>query len=484
MMSDSALRAKAWLSTKTRWWVFCLTIVSVKFLLLAIDPKPELFLGDSMTYIMTGVTGRIPGDRSYFYGYIIRWLALPVSSLLPLLVVQTALGAIIALMVAWICRVFFELPERFAYFFGILCAIDPLHVTWERYVMTETFTICFYTVALQQSFAYLRDRRVGRLVLIQLLSIITIGFRMVFLPVVVAMAVALPLLAFLFPTSVTETVARAGRFGFLRRTQFWQHLSASVLSLFLLDQVYTHTYGFISHREPAHLYDTGYFLLAIWAPAIQPEDAPDPRLAKLIEQGDEFDLRDIWGRAGQRWHPNLLIRRWLRIESDQRKSNEIARQTALNAFRRDPLVVLALAVNTYLEFWKDDQMKAWLPYDLGRGKLANSHLKLLIDRFHWQGQADIANEPQTFVKRYYQAASPYYFFVLLSPLLAFVLLLVTSDKVNAWLLLIHTWMLFAVTLLLSVAPIIRYFEPLSVLTLLIAALIVKSVRLKAETLSR
>src|ERR1051325_10347342 len=151
---------------KTNWWLFCLGIVVLKFALLAIDSAPKLYLGDSISYIWTALTGWIPEDRSYFYGFVIRGLSVWTHSLMPLLIVQAALGAIIAIVLTWICRTSFGLSEKLSYVFGFLCAIDPLQLLWERYVMTETFSLFFYALMLQQSFDYLWRCRLTTMVLI------------------------------------------------------------------------------------------------------------------------------------------------------------------------------------------------------------------------------------------------------------------------------------------------------------------------------
>ena len=430
-----------------------------------------------MAYIWTALSGSIPADRSYFYGFVIRWLSLWNASLVPLLIVQTLLGAAIAIIVGWICWRIFGLPEKIAYLFGFLCAIDPLQLTWERYVMTETFSLFFYALVLQQSFVYLRDRRLTTLLVIQVLSIITIGFRIVFLFVVQPMAVALPLIAFLSQSKRFElaTGARPGLFHFLKRPVFWQHLAASVIALVLLDQGYKYACGFLSHREPAHLHASGYFLLASWAPALQAQDATDSRLAGIIEHGSEFALRDFSSRGKQRFAAGYLVDRWRRAEPDRRKSNEIATETALNALKRNPAAVIDLGTQTYLAFWRGD-MKHFLQWDLGVGTLKDSERRFLAERFHWTGRADVATEPQTFTKWYYVAASPYYFLLLLSPLLSLALLFVATDKPKAWLLFLHAVTMFAVILLLSVGSYMRYFQPISFLILLSIALAVKSYR--------
>jgi len=476
------------LASESNWWVFCVAIVVLKFLLLALDPSPKLFLGDSLSYIWTALSGWIPEDRSYFYGYVIRWLSVWTCSLTSvwtcgltsLLIVQVFLGAVIAITVAWICRAIFSLPERLSYLFGFFCCIDPLQLAWERYIMTETFSLFFYALVLQQSFVYLRDRRITTLVIIQFLSVITIGFRMVFLIVVQVMVFALPLIAFLsgIQRAGTAVAVRSRWHQLLKRTVFWRHLAASVVAMFVFDQGYRHAYGFLAHREPAHLYGSGYFLLSIWAPDLQPQDAPDPRLAEIIQHGGQFRLRNFSLRSSQAHSDGYLIDRWCRAETNRRKSSRIATRTAIHAFRRDPAAIIGLAAKTYFAFWGGRGMERRAKLDLGDWILNDFQRRDLAERFHWEGRADVGSEPQTFTKWYYVAASPYYFVLLLSPLLSLVLLFVARKKAHAWLLFVHTAVMFAGTLLLSIEPITRYLQPLSLLTLLSLALAVTFIRQK------
>jgi len=478
------------------WWLFCLAIVALKFLLLALDPLPKLYLGDSLSYLWTAISGWIPPDRSYFYGYVIRWLSGWTQSLTSLLIVQVFLGAVIAITLAWVCRVMFGLSEALSYFFGFLCAIDPLQLAWERYVMTETFSLFFYALVLQQSFVYLRDRRITTLVVIQCLSIITIGFRMIFLVIVEVMAFALPLIAFLseIKSGETATAVRSGRLRFLNRASFWGHLATSVVAMFLLDQGYKQANGFLSHREPDHLYGTGYFLLAAWAPTLQPQDAADSRLAEIIQHGSEFGLRNPSLRLAQRFTPGCLIDRWRHTETDERKSSQIARRTALNAFLRNPAAVIGLAAKTYFASWSREMMENSAKSDVAfgipedqrqlaalgipkdQGQLAEQQLRSQnAERFHLVlTSADLASNPQTLTKWYYIAGWPYYFVVLLSPLLSFVLLFVAANKACPLLLFVHSAVMFAVTFLLTTYPAPRFLHSLSFLTILILALTVKS----------
>src|SRR5215470_16336961 len=106
------------------WWLFCAFVFAIKLLLLWLDPMPKLFMGDSGSYIWTALTGWIPGDRSYFYGYLVRWLAVWPHSFTPLLVVQALAGAATAIVFALICSRFFEMSNALSFLFGSLCALD------------------------------------------------------------------------------------------------------------------------------------------------------------------------------------------------------------------------------------------------------------------------------------------------------------------------------------------------------------------------
>jgi hypothetical protein len=179
------------------WWIFCFIIFCLKFALLAIDPNPKLFMGDSGSYLWTALSGWIPPDRSILYGFVIRWVSLTTHSLSSLLILQTFLGAGTAILLAVICRLFFFLSNRSSYIAGCVCAIDPIQLVWERYVMTETISLFLYAIMLAVSLSYLRQRRLWQLALVQLLAVFAISFRMSYLLVVQATTVILPLIAFL-----------------------------------------------------------------------------------------------------------------------------------------------------------------------------------------------------------------------------------------------------------------------------------------------
>ena len=126
-------------------------------------------------------------------GTLARGLA---AQFYPLLVIQALASGATAIVFALICSRFFGISKRFSFLFGLMCALDPCQLVWERYVMTETFSLVLYVMVLYWSLAYLRNRRLWQLALVQALSVLLIGFRMSYLLVVQACTILLPLIAF------------------------------------------------------------------------------------------------------------------------------------------------------------------------------------------------------------------------------------------------------------------------------------------------
>src|SRR5436190_195804 len=255
---ESIGRSDGRFSEARGWALFCFLIFALKLLLFAVDPLPKFVMGDSGSYIWTALSGWIPEDRSYFYGYVIRWTSVWPESLTGLLTFQVCLSAIACILLAAICRFIFKLPARWSCLFGFFCALDPLQLLWERYVMTETVSLCLYAFVIFYSCLYLRDRRLRDLALVQVFSVLLIGFRISYLVLVEVNAVILPLIAFApgvltqLRGQPTEDISRWSAF----RVCVGQ-LLISVLLMLLLHSGYKRANGWVSNREPAYLYTTG-----------------------------------------------------------------------------------------------------------------------------------------------------------------------------------------------------------------------------------
>jgi hypothetical protein len=448
------------------WWVFCLVVFTIKFTLLLVDPSPRLFLGDSGAYIWTALTGWIPPDRSYFYGYIIRWLALWPRTFTLLLAIQVLASGATAIAFAIICRRFFEFPRTLSYSFGLLCALDPCQVVWERYVMTEAFSLLIYVLVLYWSLLYLQNHRLWQLAVVQALSVVLIGFRMSYLLVVQVCTLLLPVIAFapnvLFALRDRPNT-RLSRLSALTRSGV--HVIASVTIMFVTHSAYKHVNGLLAGREPAYLYSTGFHLASTWAPALEPTDAPDPRFQELIAHGYQFQLNNPRARNAQHFAQGFLIDRWSKIEKDPKKRDDVAKQTAITALRRRPLQIIDLAVKTYLGYWQIRTIQRYARNDLGYANLTEDDVKTLADRFGFKTVKQIARQPLSLSQLYFVAAWPYYFIVLVSPLICALATWLSRQRSFALLLFVHASILMVTVTGLSPQPCVRYLQPVSILTL-------------------
>ena len=435
------------------WWLFCVLVFAIKLLLLWLDPTPKLFLGDSGSYIWTALTGWIPSDRSYFYGYLVRWLAVWPHSFGPLLSIQALASGATAIVFALICSRFFEMSNRLSFLFGLMCALDPCQLVWERYVMTETFSLLVYVLVLYWSLAYLRDRRLWQLAVVQALSVLLIGFRMSYLLVVQACTILLPLIAFArcgLPALRNRSGARAPEAGVL--TTGLTHVVASIAMMFVMHGAYKYANGWLSNREPAYLYDAGAHLAAVWAPALEPSDARDPRFREIIANGHQFKIKDLHSRNAQQFGKGFLIDRWREIEKDRRKSDRVARETAINALRRRPLEIVGLAVKTYMGYWGIGSIR-WYARERSRlWQVDDDQVKMLAEKFGFRTVKHLPAQPYSLLQRYFLGAWPYYFIVIVSPLVCAFAIWLSRDRAFAFLLFIHASILMVVVTVLSPQP--------------------------------
>jgi hypothetical protein len=235
--------------------------------------------------------------------------------------------------------------------------------------------------------------------------------------------------------------------------------------MFVLHEGYKRTNGWISHRPPAYLHAAGIIQLAVLSPVLEPEDSPDPGLADVIRKGEEFHLKDLNFRDSQRFGPGYLIDRLSTIHPERSGAEKIARKTAMNALRRNPLAVLNLGWRVYSDYWSVAAMKASARSDFGFNNPAKEDLlDLLASRFHLA--IDTKKQTESFLQQWSVAAWPYYFLILLAPLPAAFAVAFRPTRGYAFLLFVH----ITVTLLVSTifgGHTVRYLQPISFATLLV-----------------
>jgi hypothetical protein len=466
--------ANSSLGQDRNWWLFCLLIFVLKFFLLALDPSPKFFMGDSASYLRTSLIGWIPDDRSFFYGYVVRWVSVWSESFTPLLLLQAFLSGVTALVAAMIGRAIFRFPVWLAYAVGFMCALDPLQLVWERYVMTETVSLFLYVLVLYSSFLYLQERRFSYLLFAHLCGVVLIGFRMSFLLMMQFNAVLLPFLAFL--PVITESLR--GRLSWRARLRAGQlpaaHFVVSILAVLALHAGYRQLNGWISHTAPTYLGAAGSHVLAAWGPAIEPEDAPDPRLAEILRQGDEYELKDLTLRNSQLYQGGFLFDRWGQVEKDVERFHQVAKETALNALRRNPLQIFGLGWRTFGGYWNLSDLRNYARIDLGKVDLTPENMTDLAGRFHFAVVLNITGSPPSILQRYFVTSVPYCWVVLLSPLWGLVIFYRNRDWPFALLVLLQLGMILGTSMIFAVAPSLRYLHPASLLTLICCGICVRA----------
>jgi hypothetical protein len=239
--------------------------------------------------------------------------------------------------------------------------------------------------------------------------------------------------------------------------------------MFLLHTGYKQANGWISHRPPAYLHAAGVTLLAFLSPALEPQDSPDPGLADLIRHGDEFGLKNVDLRNTQRFSPGYLIDRFSRLHPERSGAERLARQTAMNALRRNPWAVARIAWHVYAGYWSAATMKQSAESDFSFANPPTDELiALLASRFHLTVQK--GDQTKSVLQWYYLEAWPYYFVLLLAPVLAGIVLCFRSTREFAALLFIHVCVMLTLSVTFG-GQNVRFFQPISFATLLVIAVL-------------
>ncbi len=453
--------------------IFPLLVVTIpltlKGLLLLIDSHPMLYLGDSASYIRTALTGWIPGDRSFTYGFFLRLAAVWPQSLSSLLIVQTLAGVVSSLGLAFILIRFFRVRSWLALLFVGLSAIDPAQLLFERHVMTETLCLLLLVATLTMLLLYLERPGLGRLVAFQLLALGLISMRIAWLPFVTLASVLVPTAGVLwrkkFPTPI-QLPGLNTRFQRSPMPRIILHLVISVSLLFLFHGLYRSLKG-----DRVYLREGGYFLLAAWAPVVKPDDAPDQLSHDVLTEPSQFEIGDPYQRQHQRWAPGGLIPRLRERFGGFYKSNQAAREMAYRAALRDPWGVLSLGWLLYKSYWHGELYRWAMDYDFDHRPLQQDLGNILLT--HFGREASDFSQP-TPIERYYRRARPWFAIILLSPLLCLVALCLVSPSQRP-----YAGLLFAASViglsaicLFALYPSFRYLHQLSWLTLVTTPIVI------------
>jgi hypothetical protein len=448
--------------TNTAWrscLQFALIAVVAKLIFLAADPQIRIFLGDSASYAWTALSGWIPPDRSYSYGFLLRILAVWPHSLVPVLIVQSACGALTACLAAVIAVRYFDASFRTGCAAALLVAIEPLGLVFERFMMTEAVASLILALTTYLALSYLRQRKLLALIFFQLLGILLVSLRLVLLPAMLVAGLALP---------------------FLGSTRWRLRLRDAAISAVLmafLHYSYCSLTGHLSAKEPAYQYSGGSFLLAAWSPAAAPADfyaagLPPELFAKIaLPLGGH-------SREQQRWLPGGIIS--VVVEAvGEKAADQTAKKIALNILERDPLAVMRVVISTVFDYFNLPYVTDAMLQDRGgHREVSAEYRKVFRDNFSFEVMPD--PDQQSAVTYYYTYALPWYWLLLLSPFLLGFMASRKPERRSIYLFLVlESVVLLAGISAMSCRVSVRYLQPLAMPAVL--ALLDLSCRKKRES---
>jgi len=461
----------------TRWTSFIMLVFFVKFLFFCIDPLPMFYLGDSHSYLTTASTGWIPLDRSFVYGFVIRLVAVSAHSLTSLIAFQVFTSGLNAILLAYVLQKFFSVRPTIAFCSGFLCALEPLQLMYERYVLTEALTLFSLVMYIILILHYLKWPRLSLLAALQFVGTVLISFRLSFLPTVIINAILLPLLA--IPVFVTRTypvrefsIAAAVKH-MLSSRQLMRvvalHLVLSLGLTYFFHLGYRHVNGKLSHKPPAYQYQTGNFLLAYWSPIVKPIDFPRSDLTSQVFGNLKYDLQDRHKRDKNHWAPGGLIVHINEAIPDTLEADRIAKETALNAVKRDPLGLVRLGISGFLDYWNLDILKCNMLGDRGENPLPPEMLEMLSNKFSLA--AERLPFLQTFTNRYFLYAWPWYLFLICSPIYGVIAFIgcARENRRYFFVVLLTSLIIMGQACVLIEGPTVRYIHTLGWLSFLLIA---------------
>ncbi len=448
-----------------------LLLILVKSIQFGVDSQ-VLFWYDSVAFIRTALGLNFVPERSYVYSGLIRAFAVPFHSLPVIVGMQVIMGGLTAWMLTFALIRFLRVRSWIAILAGMVFAFDPVQVLYERLVMTETAAMLAMAIFLLAALKYLGNPSLSWLVILAFLGVLLVSLRLVYVPVVMAVAVLLPLAAY-FPLS-------AGRMRPLALA-----LLVSCGSTALFHQGYRSFTGWFAAGEPAYHYKTGFFLLATVAPLVKSTDGEDARVAAAIEEQNRsaFPLSNPDIRTYHLWNKGGLVSKIRTIFVakaahaasrtpnappiglfSEREADQAARRLARSTILRDPLGFVGLGLHSYLSFWRGIPDLWWeLPSENGSfppPTVNADNALLVLSAFG----ADVSNQQtlHTPSRQYHEFVRYWCVFLLASPVLAgFAWWLTPGNAKGLALLFVWNCLLLVATCIGSQELAYRYLHPFS-----------------------
>jgi len=440
-----------------RWLSLTLSLALLKLILYVYDSDPQVFFGDSGSYLTTALIKWIPPDRSFIYGFVVRFLTINSHSLNSVVATQTLAGIGTALCVAVVLMRYFQTRFAVAAVIATALVLEPQQLMYERFILTESLSCFFFTLFILLALEYLKLRKLWPLIVLQIAGIVLVSFRVTFVPAVLAASVMLPFLLLFFVDGKTLPLS-------MRVRSLAIHLLVSVGLFTGLHTAYKAWNGSLSDLPPAYSYADGFFLLSNVSPLVRPGDTDNAVIAGILQQPLVYGSRPWeWNaRNAEMFSPDGLVPKIQRALKDDYKANAEARRIARKVILRDPVGFLGLAADSYLKFFSKGYMLDTMRFEAGMSGLLDDELKLL-NRFHLDATELAVHN--TITRKYYLAAWPYFILLVHAPLVLLGAMFVVNREARKflWFLVLIGTLHVAVVQTLGVEPSPRHNHAVAIL---------------------
>ena len=453
------------------WLWLLLSLLALKFLLFYLDSDVGFFLGDSATYLYTALEHWIPRDRSWTFGFFVDIAMGPERSLERLVVIQILISVVTCALLALVLINFLRCSPGIAAAAALLCAVEPVQLLFERYVMAETLSLLVFALFLISTLFYLRRGQLPWLCVAAFLAVLAASLRTAYLPVVSGVSALAILYYALFSVGQDPDDSQAA-------SQWWRKLVTLVAHAGVFVVLFSH--GVALERavvkEENH---TPYFLLASWSPLLADDYfSKDPELQWLFKDlpcalGNPFD------RAGQMWVDDCLMDRIEKhVHGSRKEKVEFVTDLVHKIALHNPLGVLERAWSIWLEPWNDARFSTLLRIDRGREPpTPDTFVKLMHDYFDWDVRYWHLRTSLT--KDWYDYNIWWYRILSLTPLLLILWWLATRRSLNPYSLIIAaaSSSLLALIMVTAATTSMRFFHAIAWLSIIgLASIVDRAVR--------
>ena len=455
-------------------FLLLVVILAAKMVLALIDHDPRFFMGDSVSYLATAVDGWIPPDRSFLYGFFIRWFAMPFENIEALIIGQVLVSALSVWIGVEIVRMAGLNDRLLLWSFGVIWAVAPIQLIYERFMMSECVSLFGFAIHLACCVQFIRRPSAIWIGALAVTAFLVVALRVSFLPNILFSSVVLPFLA-----AVPGSSGSVGKtiMGVLRKRTTYLYLVLSLVLTGVALTGYKQLYAIKSGNPPAYHSRQGYFMLSTIAPLLSPSDFVDPGLRSAVYAEGGFDLEDPASREHQLWGGEGLIQRMERYVGDSIEVDQLAREIAVGVIVRHPVQFIILGWENFKAYLQPETVAKMVRLDLNRERALFGEFRQNLDKsFSYKGDG---NSVSFTADLFFNSILWYVFLVAATMPLGLVAIGVSFSRSRLALFAAgQLWVAFGVVIWLAIMATVRYLHAIEFLFLFTLGLTVAELMAK------